>query len=92
MPRRAGRAGALVALLGVPARPDALSWRAHEYLEAIARQAGLDFLPRERKLPEESVAPSTLARITPANDLTAAWLGAGPSRNIGAGLRWRLFG
>ena len=92
MPRRAGRAGALVALLGVPARPDALSWRAHEYLEAIARQAGLDFLPRERKLLEESVAPSTLARITPANDLTAAWCGAGPSRNIGAGLRWRLFG
>jgi hypothetical protein len=90
MPRRAGRAGALVALLGVPARPDALSGRAHEYLEAIARQAGLDFLPRERRLAEESLARSTLPRMAPATDLTAAWLGAGPSRGTGAGLRWRL--
>ena len=54
MPRRAGRPGALVALIGVPAKPDALSGRAHEYLDSIARQAGLDFLPRERRLPEES--------------------------------------
>jgi hypothetical protein len=91
MPRRAGRAGALVALIGLPARPDAQFGRAHEYLGAIARQAGLDFLPRERKLPEESLARSTLPWMAPATDLTAAWLGAGPSRNTGARLRWRLF-
>jgi hypothetical protein len=90
MPRRAGRAGALVALIGVPARPDALSGRAHEYLQAIARQAGLDFLPRERRLPEETLAHSTLPRMTPATDLTATWPGAGPSRGNGARVRWRL--
>ncbi len=56
MPRRGGRAGALVALIGVPAKPNALSGGAHKYLEAVARQAGLDFLPRERRLPEESFA------------------------------------
>ena len=53
LPRRAGRAGALVALIGVPPQPDAQSGRAYHYLEAVARRAGLDFLPRERKLPEE---------------------------------------
>ena len=56
LPRRGGRAGALVALIGVPAKPDALSGRAYAYLESIAREAGLDFLPRERRLPEESLA------------------------------------
>ena len=52
MPLREGRTGTLVALIGVPARPNALSGRAHWYLESVARQAGLDFIPRERKLPE----------------------------------------
>jgi hypothetical protein len=55
MPRRGGRAGALVALIGVSAKPNALSGGAHKYLEAVARQAGLDFLPRECRLPEESL-------------------------------------
>jgi hypothetical protein len=90
MPRRAGRAGALVALIGVPAKPDAQYGRAHEYLEAIARQARLDFMPRERRLPEESPARSPLPRMALATDLTAAWLGAGPSRDATASLRWRL--
>jgi len=58
LPLRAGRAGALVALLGVPPRPDAQSGRAHAYLEAVARRTGLDFLPRERKLPEAPFALS----------------------------------
>jgi hypothetical protein len=55
LPQRAGRAGALVALIGVPSTPDVLAGRAHEYLEDIARRAGLDFLPRERMLPQEPV-------------------------------------
>jgi hypothetical protein len=90
MPQRAGRAGALVALIGVSARPDAQSGRTHEYLEAIARQARLDFMPRERRLPEESPARSPLPRMALATDLTAAWLGAGRSRDATASLRWRL--
>ena len=56
LPRRAGRTGALVAVIGVPAKPDVQSGRAHEYLEDVARQAGLDFLPRERMLPQEPLA------------------------------------
>ena len=49
---RGGRAGALVALIGVPSQPDPQAGRAHAYLEAVALRAGLDFLPRERKLPD----------------------------------------
>jgi hypothetical protein len=90
LPRHAGRAGALVALIGVPARPDAQSGRIHKYLEAIARQAGLDFLPRERRLPEESLARPMLPPMAATTDVTAAWLGAGPSRGTGARLGWRL--
>jgi hypothetical protein len=90
LPRRAGRAGALVALLGVSARPDAQSGRTHKYLEAIAHQAGLDFMPRERRLPEESRVRSPLPPMAAATDLTAAWRGARLNRDAGAHLRWRL--
>jgi hypothetical protein len=90
MPRRAGRAGALVALIGVPARPDVPSGGAHQYLGAIARQAGLDFLPQERRLPAETVALSTPPRMAPATDPETARLGAGPSRDEGARSRWEL--
>lgn len=90
LPRRAGRAGALVALIGVPAKPDVLSGRAHEYLESIARQANLDFLPRERKLPEESLTVSALPGMVPATSLTVPWPGVGPSRGARPSLRWRL--
>ena len=55
-PKRGGRAGALVALIGVPCWPDAKCGSAHRYLETVARESGLDFLPRERKLPEAPVA------------------------------------
>ena len=81
----AGRAGTLVALIGVPTKQEALSGRAREYLETVARQAGLDFLPQERRLAEEALARSTPPRITRANELTAPEFGAGPSRDIGAG-------
>jgi hypothetical protein len=84
LPLRAGRAGALVALIGVPARPDAQAGRIHTYLEAIARQAGLDFLPRERRLPEESLARSTLPRMAATTNATATEVPAGfrPSISI----------
>jgi hypothetical protein len=61
LPGRAGPAGALVALIGVPSQPDAQSGRAYQYLEAVARKAGLDFLPQERKLPDGPLALSSPA-------------------------------
>ena len=70
LPQRAGRAGALVALIGVPGQPNAGCGRAHPYLAAVAREAGLDFLPRERKLPGAPLAISALPGITPAASLT----------------------
>jgi hypothetical protein len=54
LPGRDSLPGALVALIGVPPRPDAQSGCAHSYLADVARRGGLDFLPRERKLPEHS--------------------------------------
>jgi hypothetical protein len=52
LPRRAGLPGALVALIGVPAQPDAQGGCTLRLLEAVARKAGLDYLPRECKLPD----------------------------------------
>jgi len=89
MPRRGGRAGALVALIGIPARPDSHSGRTQEHLQAIARQAGLDFLPRERRLPAEFHAKPTLPQMTPATDIPATWPGRGPNRVAGERLDWR---
>jgi len=86
MPRRAGRAGALVALIGVSPQ----SGRAHEYLGAVARRAGLDFLPRERKLPEEPSAFATLCGITPPASLTMPWPGGIPNPVAGVCLHRRL--
>jgi len=54
LPRRAGLPGALVALIGVPAQPSAQAGCTHRLLEMVARRAGLDFLPRECKLPDLS--------------------------------------
>jgi hypothetical protein len=62
--RRAGRKGALVALIGMPAQPDIQSDQAYRYLEGVARRAGLDFLPQERKLPEVRLAKSTFPKST----------------------------
>lgn len=63
LPRRAGRVGALVALIGVPGRPDGQSGRAHQYLARVAHEAGLDFLPRERKLPDVAPVSSGLVKV-----------------------------
>ena len=90
MAERAGRAGALVAVIGLPAQPDAQSNRAYQHLEVVARQAGLDFLPQERKLPEETLALPTRGGITSAAGLTLPWPGGGLSADAGAQLHWRL--
>jgi hypothetical protein len=65
LPHRAGRGGALVALVGLPARPDMMGPCTCEYLEAVARRAGMDFLPRERKLPEGPSASETRRKFAP---------------------------
>ncbi len=90
MPRRAGRAGALVALIGVCPQPNVQSGRVHAYLEAVARRVGLDFLPRERKLPEQSRSISSLAGSIRPADPTMPWLRGAPSLRAGAPLRWGL--
>ncbi len=69
LPRRGNRPGAMVALIGVRPDPTAHRGYAHRFLEAIAGKAGLDYLPRERKLPEEPLLRRKLTRV-PAN----AWL------------------
>jgi hypothetical protein len=84
VPRRAGREGALVALIGVPPQQDTQSDRAYQFLEALARGAGLDFLPRERKLPEGPQAVSTLPAVSPAAIPTVPWSGGVSSREAGA--------
>jgi len=50
LPRREMRAGALAALIAVPAQPDHWTFRTQEYLQAVARRGQLDFVPHERKL------------------------------------------
>ena len=63
VPSRAGPAGALVALIGVPPQPDSQSGRAYQYLETVARKAHLDFLPHEQKLPDNPLSLSAPVRI-----------------------------
>ncbi len=88
LPNRTGREGALVALIGVPSQPDAQSGRAHAYLESVARQAGLDFLPRERKLPGKPAALANLSAISPLTGFTMRWEGGKANRGSGFPLRW----
>ena len=65
VPRRTGRTGALVALIGLPGQPDLQAHHTLQFFEAVAREAGLDFLPHEKRLPE-----------TPfATNLTEPWAG-----------------
>jgi hypothetical protein len=84
LPRRAGLAGALVALIGVSAQPDARSGRAYLYLEAVARRAGLDYLPRERKLPKVPPAVSRLPGINPTATLAPPWAEETPHQKAAA--------
>jgi len=74
MPNRVGPVGgALVALIGVPPQPDTQSGRAYAYLESVAKRAGLDYLPNERKLPSKALAPPALVGIMPAANIAARW-------------------
>jgi hypothetical protein len=84
MPKRAGREGALVSLISVPAQQDPQSARAYQYLRAVARRAGLDSLPRERRMPNERLAISTLPEVSPAAIPTVTWSGEASSRVAGA--------
>jgi hypothetical protein len=90
LPRRAGRAGALVALIGVAPQPDVRSGRSHAYLQITARRAGLDFLPSERKLPQHRSAVLTRSRIAPITSRHALWPGGAPGCVAGAPLRSKM--
>jgi hypothetical protein len=81
VPNRAGLAGgALVALIGLPPQPDSQSGRAYAYLESVAKRAGLDFLPNERKLPPKAFALPTLSGIMPTANITTPWPGGVPGQ------------
>ena len=54
MPHRGLLTGALVALLGLAGKPNPHTGRVRQYLETVARQSRLDFLPEERELLEAS--------------------------------------
>jgi hypothetical protein len=59
LPRRLPRVGALTALIGVAEPLDSRAVSTLQYLQAVARKAQLDFVPRKRKRP----AASPLAAI-----------------------------
>ena len=90
LPKRAGREGALVALIGVPGRPDSQSGRAHQYLATVARKAGLDFLPRERKLPATASASSGLVKLGRVAGAPAAMVERPASPGDPDRVRWKL--
>lgn len=54
--------GALVALIGLPDRPDAQTEQSKQYLVALAKRGGLAFMAEERKLaPVSADSPGALA-------------------------------
>ncbi|HOX58860.1 MAG TPA: hypothetical protein P5205_16825 [Candidatus Paceibacterota bacterium] len=83
LPHRLTRTSALVALIAVPVQPDAQSGLTRRFLESVARKAGMDFLPRERKLPEEPFALPVLAKVEPL----AAWAGVLPGAGLHRAMR-----
>jgi hypothetical protein len=58
LPRRCQTTGAFIALLNVPANPRESSVRTQAYLEAVARQGGLNFLIEERRVPMAVFEPA----------------------------------
>ena len=52
--RRVRRAGALVALIGLPQRRDGQAFSTRDFLQMVAIKGGLNFFSRERALPEAS--------------------------------------
>ena len=85
--RRAVREGALVALIGVPAQPDTQCGHAYQYLQSVARGAGLDFLPRERKLPEEPLVCFTPLGILQEPTSRCPWSESAAGPEAGARLQ-----
>jgi hypothetical protein len=59
LPRRHARMGALTALIGVTEALDSQFESTHEYLQALARKARLDFVPHARMRPLASAASDT---------------------------------
>ncbi len=96
LPQRAGREGALVALIGVSAQPDAQCGHASHFLEMVARNAGLDFLPREHKLPHGRFHLSCRASAIPGIESVVALRGAearhAPALHLHRGLSKRFSG
>jgi hypothetical protein len=66
LPRRLPRAGALTALIGVAEPLDSPSVRTLDYLQAVARKAQLDFIPRKHRRPDASPADSSKTMAPPA--------------------------
>lgn len=67
LPRRLPRVGALTALIGVEESMDSQTVRTLEYLQAVARKAKLDFVPRKRKRPDASPTAALKATQAEAN-------------------------
>ena len=67
LPRRLPRVGALTALIGVAEPMDSQSVRTLEYLQAVARKAKLDFVPRKRKRPAACASAALQATSEQAN-------------------------
>jgi hypothetical protein len=54
VPRRARRAGALVALISRSRKPEFQAFSTQDFMRMVALQGGLDFFPQERVLPAAS--------------------------------------
>ena len=64
VPRRARRAGAVVALMGLPQEPDdPQAFRARDFLQMVALKGGLDFFPREHAPSVTSIDPFGMEAI-----------------------------
>jgi len=74
----------------VPAEPDAQCGQTHQFLEAVARSAGLDFLPREHKLPQEAFGLTDPANATLIAEPGLTLSGGAFSRGREARPHWAL--
>ena len=88
LPNRTGPVGgALVALIGVPLRPNSQSGRAYACLESVAKRAGLDFLPTERKLPQKGFALPAFPEVRSAANVKLRCFGVATGQGKRARLR-----
>jgi hypothetical protein len=85
LPRRLGRAGALVALIGLPDTASHHVLHASEYFQAVARKGGLDYFPQKRPLPAASHAlfeMGTMAEIASLRTRVPAGMTAGAENRV----------